>query len=216
MQHDPDNFKEEEDGFSESIYSRSLKMTSWNCRGLGNPQTVRRLKEIQRTVSPDIMFLSETKNPDPFVLKKTQQLGFENHHLVPPKGHGAGGLAIFWKKEIKLHILSANANFIDTCIEYEGKSFFGAFIYADTDDVTRRLFWQQLVTLMNNRDGSYFVTDDFNDILNNAEKEGGPARAEGSFVDLRSFYSEGDLYDLPHSGDLLSWRGQRGDHLVRC
>lgn len=35
-------------------------------------------------------------------------------------------------------------------------------------------------------------------------------------MDLRSFYSEGDLYDLPHSGDFLSWRGKRGDYLVRC
>ena len=150
------------------------------------------------------------------MLSKTQQLGYDHHHLIPPTGHGADGLAIFWRKETKLHILTANANFIDTCIEYEGKSFFAAFIYADTDAVTRRLFWKQLVSLMNNREDSYFITGDFNDIVNNAEKEGSPARAEGSFVDLRSFYSEGDLYDLPHSGDFLSWRGKRGDYLVRC
>lgn len=35
-------------------------------------------------------------------------------------------------------------------------------------------------------------------------------------MDMRKFYAEGDLFDLPHSGDPLSWRGQRGDHLVRC
>lgn len=33
---------------------------------------------------------------------------------------------------------------------------------------------------------------------------------------MRNFFSEGDLFDLQHSGDPLSWRGQRGDHLVRC
>lgn len=27
---------------------------------------------------------------------------------------------------------------------------------------------------------------------------------------------EGNLYDLHHSGDPLSWRGQRGTHFVRC
>lgn len=76
------------------------------------------------------------------MLSKTQQLGYDHHHLIQPTGHGAGGLAIFWRKETKLHILTVNANFIDTCIEYEGKSFFAAFIYADTDAVTRRLFWE--------------------------------------------------------------------------
>ena len=45
---------------------------------------------------------------------------------------------------------------------------------------------------------------------------GGPDRPEGSFSDLRTFFSEGDLYDLHHSGDPLSWRGKRGTHLVRC
>ena len=62
--------------------------------GLGNPRTVRRLKEISRKFRPDIMFLIETKNPNDFVLRKCDQLGYEEHHLVPPTGHGAGGLAL--------------------------------------------------------------------------------------------------------------------------
>lgn len=70
------------------------------------------------------------------------------------------------------------------------------------------------------RDAPWFVTGDFNDLLNNSEKEGGAERAEGTFIDMRSFYSEGDLYDLRHSGDFLSWRGTRGSgddtYLVRC
>ncbi|WZY68165.1 hypothetical protein YC2023_000405 [Brassica napus] len=189
---------------------------SWNCQGLGNPQTVRRLKEMNRSISPDILFLMESKNPDQFVIDKTQALGYEHRHLISPTGHGAGGLAILWKQEIKLHILNSNANFIDTCIEFEGKSSFAAFVYGDNDFMRRRLFWNQMVSLMNGRDAPWFITGDFNDILSNAEKEGGTVRVEGSFTDLRSFYSEGDLYDLPHSGDLLSWRGQRGEHLVRC
>ena len=33
---------------------------------------------------------------------------------------------------------------------------------------------------------------------------------------MRTFMAEADLYDLQHSGDPLSWRGQRGVHFVRC
>ena len=48
------------------------------------------------------------------------------------------------------------------------------------------------------------------------EKDGGVIRPEGSFSDLRTFFSEGDLYDLQHTSDPLSWRGKRGDDVVRC
>lgn len=62
----------------------------------------------------------------------------------------------------------------------------------------------------------WFITGDFNDLLCNEDKEGGPIRAEGSISDMRNFYAENDLYDLQHSGDPLSWQGQRGTHYVRC
>ena len=107
----------------------------------------------------------ESKNPDQFVIDKTKALGYEHHHLIPPTGHGAGGLAILWKQEVKLHVLSSNANFIDTCIEFEGKTFFAAFVHGDTDFIKRRLFWNQMVSLMNGRDAPWFITGDFNTFL---------------------------------------------------
>lgn len=65
----------------------------------------------------------ETKNPNAFVLDKLKHLGYEYYDLVPPVGHGAGGLALFWKQEIKLEVIEANANLIDTQVEVEGKRF---------------------------------------------------------------------------------------------
>ncbi|XP_013616941.1 PREDICTED: uncharacterized protein LOC106323347 [Brassica oleracea var. oleracea] len=171
---------------------------------------------MKRDIYPDILFLMETKNPDSFVLKKMKQLQYENSHLISPTGHGAGGLALFWKQEIKLQILNSSANCIDVCIEFEGKSFFASFVYGDTDKPKRRAIWDLLLERNNARDTPWFLTGDLNDLLNNDEKVGGPSRPEASFTDMRSFYSEGDLYDLRHSGDCLSWRGQRGDYLVRC
>ena len=158
----------------------------------------------------------ETKNPNTFVLDKLKHLGYEYYDLVPPTGHGAGGLALYWKQEIKLEVIEANANLIDTEIEVEGKRFFASFIYGDTDHHQRRNLWDYLVSLTEERDAPWYITGDFNDLLSNEEKTGGTQRPEGSFMDMRKFYAEGDLFDLPHSGDPLSWRGQRGDHLVRC
>ena len=162
------------------------------------------------------MFLMETKNPDSFVIKKTEQLKYDNRYLVSPVGHGAGGLILLWKQEINLQILSASPNCIDTCVTYEGKVFYASFVYGDTNKPKRRELWDQLISLNYSRESPWFVTGDFNDLINNTEKEGGPERTEASFTDLRTFYSDGDLFDLPHTGDFLSWRGKREDYLVRC
>lgn len=150
------------------------------------------------------------------MLKKLEQLGYESHHIFPPKGHGAGGLALFWNSKIKIDVMYSNANLIDTFIEYQGKSFFASFIHGDCDRKQRRMQWEHLLNLAASREAPWVAAGDFNDLLNEDEKLGGPARPEGSFTDLRSFFSEGDLFDLRHSGDPLFWRGKRGDHLVRC
>lgn len=121
-----------------------------------------------------------------------------------------------WKQEINLQVLNSTANCIDTCIDFEGKIFYASFVYGDTDRLKRRALWDHLLELNTTRESPWFLIGDFNDLINNEEKDGGPARPEGSFTDLRSFFSEGDLFDLQHSGDFLSWRGKRWDYLVRC
>ena len=75
---------------------------SWNYRGLGNSQTVQRLGEIHKRFSPDITFLTETKNSNDFVLRKCDSLEYPNSSLVPPTGHSVGGLAHSGDKESKL------------------------------------------------------------------------------------------------------------------
>lgn len=183
---------------------------------MGSPETVQRLREIKRSIGPDIIFLSETKNPTETVLSKTQELDYAFHHIIPPTDVCAGGLTLLWKENVNIEVLSSSNNLIDTIVTFEGKPFFASFIYGDTNILNRRQFWDQLITTNEARGGPWFVTGDFNDIISNEEKTGGPARPEGSFTDLRTFFSEGDLYDIQSSGDPLSWRGKRGDHLVRC
>ncbi|KAF8102830.1 hypothetical protein N665_0193s0013 [Sinapis alba] len=183
---------------------------------VGNPWTVQRLREIKRNIRPEIIFLSETKNPNETVLSKLEELEYDFHFLVSPTGHGAGGLTLLWNQSVNLEVLSSTSNLIDTVIVYEGKKIYASFTYGDTNKPVRRAFWDHLITLNEARDEPWFVTGDFNDLISNDEKEGGPIRPESSFTDLRTFLTEGDLFDLQHSGDFLSWRGQRGDHLVRC
>ena len=137
---------------------------------MGNPRTVRCLRELKKSTYPDIMFLMETKNPDAFVISKTEALQYENSHLVTPMGHGAGGLDLLWKQEVNLEVLSANMNCIDTRIKFEGKTFYASFIYGDTDKPKRRQLWEILLDQNAIREAPWFLTGDFNDLLGNDEK----------------------------------------------
>lgn len=131
---------------------------------------------MKKEFSPGIIFLMETKNPDEFVIKKTEQLQYENKFLVSPVGHGAGGLILLWKQEINLQILNASTNCIDTCIIYEGKKFYASFVYGNTDKTERKKLWEHLISVNDSRESPWFLTGDFNDLLNNTEKSGGPER----------------------------------------
>lgn len=191
-------------------------MVAWNCQEVGNPWTVQRLQEICKKYDPDIIFLSETKNPHHVVQKKLSSLGYSNLKTVQPHGVAGGGLAILWKEWLQLEVISSCNNYFDTRIFYEGNYSYATFVYGNTDKRRRKQTWDYLSSLALIRDSAWLVTGDFNDITNNSEKEGGQERSEASFSDFRTFLSEGDLYDLQHCGESLSWKGKRGTHDVKC
>lgn len=79
----------------------------------------------------------------------------------------------------------------------------------------RSAFWTKLSQVGLGRDSPWLLSGDFNEILDNSEKVGGPLRWEGSFTAFRSFVSQNGLWDLKHSGNKLSWRGNRYSHFIR-
>lgn len=179
---------------------------SWNCQGIGNNLTVHHLKEIQSHYSPDIMFLMETKNKDEAVFNLFQGSDLSNHFTVPPLGL-SGGLSLSWKDSVELEILDSSPNITDTKIQSQKDLFFVSFIYGAPQKENRAQLWEKLPNIAASRQGAWLITGDFNDILNNAEKVGGPLRWEGSFVAFRSFVAQNGFWDVQHSGNSLSWRG---------
>lgn len=177
--------------------------------------TVPRIREIKKTLNPDILFLMETKNQDEFVLSELQSLKYDHHLTVPPNGL-SGGLALFWKADLSLSILEATSHFIDTKLKVKNAEFHITFIYGMPQQEHRAAFWESISHLGRDRDTAWLLSGDFNDILDNVEKVGGPERCEGSFIPFRSFVSENGLWDVKHIGNPLSWRGQRCTHFIRA
>lgn len=65
------------------------------------------------------------------------------------------------------------------------------------------------------RDSPWILTGDFNEILDNSEKEGGPLRWEGSLTNFCTFVSQNGLWDLKHSRNHLSWHGTHYLHFIK-
>lgn len=187
---------------------------SWNCQGIGSDLTVRRLKEFRSKNSPDIMFLMETKRKDEEIFKMYQGTAFTNHYTVPPVGV-SGGLALSWKDSVHLEVLFSSPNVIDTRVEFNSKTFFVSYIYGAPNREDRPRFWQLMTDIRLGRTEPWLLTGDFNDLLDNTEKVGGPLRWEGSFLSFRNFVSQYGLWDLQFSGNSLSWRGTRYSHFIQ-
>ena len=123
--------------------------------------------------------------------------------------------ALSWKSNIQLDVLYSSPNIIDTCITHQNKTFFVSYVYGAPRRDERVEFWNKLTELGTQRDESWLITGDFNDLLNNSEKIGGPMRWEGFFLSFRSFVTQFGIWDLQHSGNSLSWRGTRYSHFIQ-
>lgn len=140
----------------------------------------------------------------------------QSHFLVSPSNPSSGGLALLWKSDLNIQVTASCNNFVDTQITYKRTKFFSTFVYGAPEVPRRQEIWNQLTDIGDLRAEPWFLTGDFNEIIDNSEKTGGKDRPESSFSNFRSFLATNDLFDLRHQGISLSWRGTRHSHRVHC
>jgi len=80
-----------------------MSLLSWNCRGLGNPQTVQFLRRLVKEKSSCLVFLMETKRLQNNVGFLKVQLGFDDLFAVDCIGR-SGGLILLWKSSAQVTI----------------------------------------------------------------------------------------------------------------
>jgi exonuclease III len=89
-----------------------MNVMSWNCGGLGQPQTVQELTCLIRDYCPNIIFLAETRQHKDRVSNLHFRLGFNYSFVVDGIGKG-GGLSLYWDDSIKLNIMLYGLHHID-------------------------------------------------------------------------------------------------------
>ncbi|XP_041001144.1 uncharacterized protein LOC121246895 [Juglans microcarpa x Juglans regia] len=97
-----------------------MKILSWNCRGLGNPQTVQNLLLLVKDKKSNMVFLMETKLVACKVEGINRRLGWEGCFVVDLLKR-KGGLALLWCRDKDAEILNYSQHHINATVMSEEK-----------------------------------------------------------------------------------------------
>ncbi|XP_019199913.1 PREDICTED: uncharacterized protein LOC109193526 [Ipomoea nil] len=114
-----------------------MSTLSWNCRGLGNPRTVREVVGMVSKKQPDFVFLIETKVARDHAERLRVTIGFEGLFYVDNDGL-SGGLALLWKKNNTARLLSYSRNYVDIEVTMTGNPAWRMTCYYGYSDRNRR------------------------------------------------------------------------------
>jgi hypothetical protein len=195
----------------------AMIVLSWNCRGLGNPQTVRDLRRMVKVKYPTVVFLMETKMRQGKMERIRCLLGFNNLFVVDSVGK-SGGLALLWKEEADLEIQNFSRRHIHAIIKNSvgGQPWKFTAFYGHPDAKRRGEAWNLLKHLKNFQPQPWMCVGDFNEILMMSEKAGGGRRATGQMEAFKMTLTDCELDDLGATGPFYTWNnGREGDDFIQ-
>ena len=178
-----------------------MNVLCWNCQGMGNPWTVRQMRRLCASNTPDIFFISETKVTKEIVERTKDRLGFSNSVGVSSIGR-ARGLCLFWKDDkVTVNLVSISPNHM--CGDVAGKEgghwrFVG--VYGWPEDENKHKTWDLIKTLCDEYAGPIMFGGDFNEILSYNENEGGATRERRHIRGFRQVLDECSLGELCFTG----------------
>ena len=182
-----------------------MNCLSWNCRGLGQTRAVLELIELVKKYGPTIVFLMETKAKDDVLKRLCSKLHFDNFFIVP-RINTSGGLVLYWKNEVDLHVLNSSPMYIDAVVNLgldDAWRFIG--FYGNLVTANREHSWALLKHLCLQMDIPWLCIGDFNKIMKAEEKTGGASRPERQMVAFREALDFYGFRDLGYVGSPFTW-----------
>lgn len=154
------------------------------------------------------------------------KLGLTNMVVKDCEGR-SGGLAIFWRKGIDVHVHGISHLYIDADVtEVDGFVWRLTGFYGESSTKKKTLSWRALRTLNTARRRPWLCLGDFNEILMEGEKQGGPVRAQVYMDRFKEALEDCQLSDMAFEGDMFTWRNnshtsehyvqERLDRVVAC
>ncbi|KAB2025296.1 hypothetical protein ES319_D06G140800v1, partial [Gossypium barbadense] len=193
-----------------------MKLLCWNCRGLGNPMTVRELKQLIIANNPDIIFLCETKMLSNNFTRIRNIWRLDGCLAISSVGYSRG-LVMLWKNDIDVVIQNYSSNHIYSIVSMENqkKIRFTGF-YGNTDPKSRIKSWNILRMVGRSVKEYWIVVGDFNAIIDEAKKEGGRRKPRATMEKFRDVLEDLALVDLKIDRGWFTWvNNHEGNKLVK-
>lgn len=187
-----------------------MNLLSWNCRGLGNPRTVRVLIDLVKSHKPVFLFLSKTLVHSNKVGELCDKLGFDHYFAVDSVGRG-GGLAVLWRRNFPVRVVDSSSNFIDVHV-YEGCSVKWRLtcFYGFPERSRRRDSWDLIHHLAANSSVPWCIFGDFNDLLYASNKMGKHPHPQHLMDGFRSAVEDGAVVEMDLYGGKFTWEKSKG------
>ena len=189
-----------------------MSTMAWNCRGLGNQHTVRALEKVVSSEDPSFIFLMETKLVVSEMDGIKEGLNRSQGLVVPCKGR-SGGLALLWKKELKVDVQSYSDSHIDAIVDQGviGKKWRITGFYGNPETSKRLDSWVLLKCLSTLNSLPWVCLGDFNELMDGREKEGGSARPAKQMEAFCEVINSSCLRDLGFTGQDYTWSRRLGN-----
>ena len=154
-----------------------MSLIVWNCRRLENLYTAKELEVVNRAKDSSIVFLAETWANEARLKEVQRNIKFDNLFYVENNPRGGGGLALYWKNSIDVHVDSFSKYHIDYIIDKGGdEAWRFTCFYGEPVTHKRVEAWNKLRLLNSKHNLPWLCARDFNEITRSSKKLGGNNR----------------------------------------
>lgn len=184
-----------------------MKWLSWNIRGLGRPEKMRKIRKLLADRKIDMALFQETKKASISSVDIKRLWPRDNFEFMAVDAEGrAGGLLCIWDPDVfQLSDCCSNRSYL-----LLAGTVFNSFacvvinVYAPNDTVRRGKLWETLVSLKAIFHTPWCVGGDFNEIRSVGDRVG-YLRRERGMKDFNEFIDRCELTELQMLGRKFTW-----------
>jgi exonuclease III len=190
-----------------------MKLTSWNCRGLGSKKKEDAIRDLIKTSRTDILLIQETKMSQQDSLTVLKNAWSSSKGVADNARGASGGLCTMWNNS-KLDLIHSDPRMHWICTQLLHKesgqtvSLFNIYVPQHIDE--KRNCWQSIQDYLSENDlENIILGGDLNVTLSTEEKRGGSIVRDPAREWVEDLISTWDLMDIKPSKGRYTWTNKR-------
>ncbi|KAJ8432430.1 hypothetical protein Cgig2_016060 [Carnegiea gigantea] len=170
----------------------------WNVRGAASKDFHLTLKELIKRYNPSVIGLLETKI--------SGQNADEVCHKIGLLGFKGGGIWLFWRNDITLHLIQSSHQHITMKVLRQGETpWIFSTIHGSPNEVSRQNLWTALTTFNSSNSLPWLLVGNFNDTKSMEERLNCSNNLSRRCALFNYWIKNNGLIDLGFSGPRFTW-----------